>query len=172
MEKIKFRIENRIKQFNIILKSSGEDHISEYSAQCSYYTILSFIPFIILLITMIQYTGITQQNLYGIISKILPENMKEMILGIVQEVYSKSIGTISISLIFTLWSAGKGLFALTKGLQKIYGQKNKIQTNYFYLRIRAIVQTMLFILLIIICLSSGYSPIRYIIVAFAMSPNG
>ena len=99
---------------------------------------------------MIQYTGITQQNLYGIISKILPENMKEMILGIVQEVYSKSLGTISISVIFTLWSAGKGLYAFTKGLQKIYGQKNKIQTNYFYLRIRAIVQTMLFILLIVI----------------------
>ena len=59
----------------------SKDHISESSAQCSYYTILSFIPFIILLITMIQYTGITQQNLYGIISKILPENMKEMILS-------------------------------------------------------------------------------------------
>ncbi len=133
-----------------ILDNCSKDNVSEYSAQCAYYTILSFIPFLIILLTMIQYTGITQQNLYGIISKILPENMKEMILGIVQEVYSKSLGTISISLIFTLWSAGKGLYAFTKGLQKIYGQKNKIQTNYFYLRIRAIVQTMLFILLIVI----------------------
>ena len=52
MEKIKFRIENRIKQFNIILKSSGEDHISEYSAQCSYYTILSFIPFFVNTLTL------------------------------------------------------------------------------------------------------------------------
>ena len=31
------------------------DHISESAAQCSYYTILSFIPFLILLITLIQY---------------------------------------------------------------------------------------------------------------------
>ena len=100
MKKIKFRIENRIKQFNIILKSSGEDHISEYSAQCSYYTILSFIPFLILLITLIQYTNIEQQTLFDVISKIIPSSMNEFVIGIVREVYSKSIGTISISIIF------------------------------------------------------------------------
>ena len=103
MKKIKFRIENRIKQFNIILKSSGEDHISEYSAQCSYYTILSFIPFLILLITLIQYTNIEQQTLFDVISKIIPSSMNEFVIGIVREVYSKSIGTISLSIIFTLW---------------------------------------------------------------------
>ena len=60
-----------------ILDNCSKDNVSEYSAQCAYYTILSFIPFLIILLTIIQYTGITQQNLYGIISKILPENMKE-----------------------------------------------------------------------------------------------
>ena len=80
----------------------SKDHISESSAQCSYYTILSFIPFIILLITMIQYTGIAPQTLFDAISKIIPSSMSEMVLGIVQEVYSKSIGTISVSIIFSL----------------------------------------------------------------------
>ena len=111
MEKLKLRISKRMKQFNVILKNSGDDHISEYSAQCSYYTILSFIPFVILLITLIQYTNIEQQTLFDVISKIIPSSMNEFIIGIVREVYSKSIGTISISIIFTLWSAGKGLFA-------------------------------------------------------------
>ena len=58
-----------MKQFNMFLKISGEDHISEYSAQCSYYTILSFIPFIMLVITLIQYTGIEPQTLFDVISK-------------------------------------------------------------------------------------------------------
>lgn len=88
------------------------DHISESAAQCSYYTILSFIPFLILLITLIQYTGIAPQTLFDAISKIIPSSMSEMVLGIVQEVYSKSIGTISISIIFTIWTAGKGFYAL------------------------------------------------------------
>ena len=67
-------------------KNMKEDHISESSAQCAYYTILSFIPFIMLVITLIQYTGVEPQTLFDVISKIIPSSMSEMILGIVQEV--------------------------------------------------------------------------------------
>lgn len=150
MERLKLKISKRMKQFNIILKNSGEDHISEYSAQCSYYTILSFIPFIILLITLIQYTNIQQQTLFDIISKIIPSSMNEFVLGIVREVYSKSIGTISISIIFTLWSAGKGLFALTKGLHSVYNTDEANGKSVLYLRIMALVETIVFIVLIML----------------------
>lgn len=150
MEKLKSRISKRMKQFNVILKNSGDDHISEYSAQCSYYTILSFIPFVILLITLIQYTNIEQQTLFDVISKIIPSSMNEFIIGIVREVYSKSIGTISISIIFTLWSAGKGLFALTKGLHSVYNTDEDKEKSVLYLRIMALVETIVFIVLIMI----------------------
>lgn len=128
----------------------SKDHISESSAQCSYYTILSFIPFIILLITLIQYTNIQQQTLFDAISKIIPSSMNEFVLGIVREVYSKSIGTISISLIFTLWSAGKGLFALTKGLHSVYNTDEDNEKSILYLRIMALIDTVIFIVLIML----------------------
>ena len=131
----------------------SKDHISESSAQCSYYTILSFIPFIILLITMIQYTGIAPQTLFDAISKIIPSSMSEMVLGIVQEVYSKSIGTISVSIIFTIWAAGKGLYALTSGLHGVYETGSKKVTSYIYLRIKALLETIMFIFLIVIGLT-------------------
>lgn len=150
MEKLKLKISKRMKQFNVILKNSGDDHISEYSAQCSYYTILSFIPFVILLITLIQYTNIEQQTLFDVISKIIPSSMNEFVIGIVREVYSKSIGTISISIIFTLWSAGKGLFALTKGLHSVYNTDEDKEKSVLYLRIMALVETIVFIVLIMI----------------------
>ena len=89
-----------------VFKLMEDDHVGAYSAQCAYYTILSFIPFIILVITLIQYTGIQPQTLFEAITKIVPESMNDMVLGVVEEVYSKSIGTISISIIFTIWSAG------------------------------------------------------------------
>ena len=150
MEKIKLEISKRMKQFNMILKNSGDDHISEYSAQCSYYTILSFIPFVILLITLIQYTNIQQQTLFDVISKIIPSSMNEFVIGIVREVYSKSIGTISISIIFTLWSAGKGLFALTKGLHSVYNTGEDSEKSVIYLRIMALIETVVFIVLIML----------------------
>ena len=131
-----------------------EDYISESSAQCSYYTILSFIPFIILVITLIQYTNIEPQTLFDAISKFIPSSMNEIVLNVVQEVYSKSIGTVSISIIFTIWAASKGLFALTKGLQLIYNTDNKSDTSYIYLRIKGILQTIIFIVLIVIGLTA------------------
>jgi YihY family inner membrane protein len=134
-------------------KNMKEDHISESSAQCAYYTILSFIPFIMLVITLIQYTRVEPQTLFDVISKIIPSSMSEMILGIVQEVYSKSIGTISISVIFTIWAAGKGLYALTKGLQIVYNTDDKEETSYLYTRVKAVIETIVFIVLIVMGLT-------------------
>ena len=151
MKKINFKKIYKI--IEKLFKNMGEDLVSEYSAQCSYYTILSFIPFIILVLTMIQYTGVGPQALFNAISKIIPSSMNEIILDIVQEVYSKSIGTISISIIFTIWSAGKGLFALNKGLQSVYNTNNKESASYIYLRVKAIIETIMFIILIVLCLT-------------------
>ena len=147
MNKTKFQ--NIYKKIEKLSENMGRDHISESAAQCSYYTILSFIPFTILLITLIQYTGIEPQTLFNVISKIIPSSMSEMILGIVQEVYSKSLGTVSISIIFTIWAAGKGLYALTAGLQTVYGTKTQKETSYILLRIKVIFETLLFIILIV-----------------------
>ena len=119
------KIKDKYEILKKLSENMSKDHISESAAQCSYYTILSFIPFLILLITLIQYTGIEPQTLFNVISKIVPSSMREMVLGIVQEVYSKSIGTISVSIIFTILSAGKGFYALTNGLQVLYNSNNK-----------------------------------------------
>ena len=40
--------EKVLEKTKIILKNMTEDHISESAAQCAYYVILSFIPFLIL----------------------------------------------------------------------------------------------------------------------------
>ena len=145
MEKIK----KWYKEIAKLLYNIKVDRIGECSAQCAYYTILSFIPFIILLITLIQYTNIQPQTLFEAISKIIPSGMNEFVLNIVQEVYSKSIGTVSISIIFTIWAAGKGLFALTKGLQVVYKTNDKKQSSYIYLRLNVLLETVLFIILIV-----------------------
>ena len=148
MKKINFK-----EKYKLIQKLSAnmkKDHVSECSAECSYYTILSFIPFIILLITLIQYTNIAPQTLFEAISRIIPSSMNEMVLGIVQEAYSKSLGTVSISIIFTIWVAGRGLFALTKGLQFVYHVDSEEKASYIYLRVKSIIETIIFIILIVV----------------------
>ena len=74
----------------------------------------------------------------------------EVIMNIIREVYSKSLGTITISVIFTLWSAGKGFLALCKGLESVF--KTSYKKKFIYFRIRATIFTIIFIILIILVL--------------------
>ena len=134
------------KGFSIIEKS----YISEYAAQCSFFIILSFIPFVILLLTLIQYLGLNKETLFTIISSIIPNSINTTVLDIIQEIHSKSISTIPISIVFIIWSSGRGFFALCKGLNSIYQVQKKY--NYFSLKARSIVCTIGFILIIILTL--------------------
>ena len=131
----------------LFLKKLDSHHISEYTAQCAYYTILSFIPFIMLIVTLIQYTTISQESLFSIIQNVMPETMSETTMGIIQEVYSKSVGTVSISAIFVLWSAKRGFYALSKGLHKIY--ETDKENNFLRMQIKSLILTVFFVLAII-----------------------
>lgn len=144
------KLKSKLLSIQTILDNMEKDHISEFSAQCAYYVMLSFIPFVILLLTLIQYINIEQQQLFDIISRIIPSSMNEMVIGIVREVYSKSVGTVSISLIFTLLSADKGLFALIKGLHLVYNYSDRKRKSILYLKLTSIIKTMVFIILVAI----------------------
>ena len=148
-DKISIFMEDLWRDFKKILKNIEEDHISESSAQCAFYIMLSFVPFLILFLTLLQYTSISADDLFTIISELVPENMNSFVLGIVKEIYSKSIGTISISLVFTLYASAKGLYALIKGLHKIYNFSDSRKRSFIYLRLISLVKTLVFILLII-----------------------
>ena len=140
---------DKVKRF---LNNIQKDHVSEYTAQCAYYTILAFIPFIILLMSLVQYINIDKETLLNIVGNIIPTSMNDRVISIIQEVYSKSIGTISVSAIFVFWSAGNGFFALNKGLHAVYEIPN--EKNYFYLRFKSIIFTIIFIILIVVTLIS------------------
>lgn len=135
-----------VKWVNDFFKKLGDDHVSEYTAQCAYYTFLSFIPFIILLLSLVKYMNIDKDTLAYIFEAILPGVMKNSVLDVIQEVYSKSIEVISISAIFMLWSASKSFFALYKGLSSLY---NKQGENYILLLIKGVIGAVIALLLII-----------------------
>ena len=133
-----------------LIEKIKNNHIGEYTAQCAYFTMLAFIPLLMLIITLTKYVGITQDSLFYILNQVMPNNiLNDGILGIVKEVYSKSLGTITISAVFVLWSAGKGFFALCKGLNAA-DEINNI--NIVKHRIRSLLLTLIFIVLTVLTL--------------------
>lgn len=136
----------------ILLGKLQKNHIDEYTAQCAYFTLLAFIPLIMLILTLTKYIGIDQSTLFFIIESIAPSSntLNSSVLDIIKEVYSKSVGTITISAIFVLWSAGKGFLALCKGLNAAYEVRPK--KKFMYFRIKATICTIIFIVLIVLTL--------------------
>lgn len=128
----------------------NDDHLGAYSSQSAYFIILSFIPFLLLLMTLIRYLPITEELITTEIIQGLPGNIQPFLQGIVQEVYAKTSAVLPITAILALWSAGKGFQALTNGLNVINGVQET--RNYFYMRIRSILYTIVFILSIVLTL--------------------
>lgn len=132
---------------NDILKQLEKHHVNEYAVQCAYYIILSFIPFLILLFSLIQFTNIGQDVIFFLAEDIFPGTMNEFIEGIIREASFKSVGTLSISVVFLIWSAGKGFFALCKGFHYIY--ETPKEYNYWFLKFKSIVCIIIFIVMIV-----------------------
>ena len=73
--------------------------------------------------------------------------MQDFMVGIVNEVYNQSKTVIPITAIVALWSAGKGVLAVSTGLNCAYELRET--RNYVFLRIRASIYTILFIAAIV-----------------------
>lgn len=130
------------------MKSDMErSHVGAYAAQSAYFIILSFLPLIILLLSMIQFTGIGKADLYHLIQEIVPLGFQSWLFGIIDEMYSRTVATVSISALVTVWSAGKSFMALNRGMNAICRVEKK--PNYIQMRLRGAVFAFLFVLLIV-----------------------
>ena len=125
-------------------------HVGAYAAQAAYLLMLCMIPIILLLLTLVQFTPVTKADVMTAVIKVFPSSVDSMITSIVNQVYNQSTGIIPITLIVALWSAGKGVLSITTGLNSIYGCPET--RNYFFLRIRATLYTVMFVVVILLLL--------------------
>jgi len=142
------KIINRIKFY---IKDIDISYIDEHAAGCAYYTILAFIPLLLLILTLTKYIGIDENLFITILGRMIPSDiLNDAVISIVREVQSKSVGTITISAFVTLWSAGRGFFALCKGLSAAYEVETK--NEYIRFKLRALSSTVIFIVAVILSL--------------------
>lgn len=133
-----------------ILDRAAQSHVGAYAAQSAFFFVLSLIPIILLLMTMVQYTPLIRGDVMTAVTEVFPKTVTPFLISIINEVYSQSTAIIPVTILVALWSAGRGVLAITSGLNCIY--QSKETRNYFYLRLRASVYTVLFLLVIISCL--------------------
>ena len=144
------KIKKAVKFIQGFAVNLSEKHMSAYAAQAAYFIILSFIPFMLLLMTSIKYTPLTREEVINVVMQVFPENFEGFIRGIVGEVYAKYLGVVPISALIALWSAGKGIQALTNGFNTIYQVQET--RNFIVTRIRSVIYTLIFVIAIVLTL--------------------
>ena len=142
-------IKSIINSLKLIITKIKDDNISAFSAQAALFIIVSFFPFTMLLLSLLQYTPLPSSTLMTIFNQALPTGINSMVISIIDEIYRSSLSAtlISVTAITTLWSAGKGFIAIIRGLNSVYEIKES--RNYFFLRITATIYTLVFAIMII-----------------------
>lgn len=132
----------------MFIKKIGEDDIFALGAQLAYYMILSFIPFLMFLMTLIGFSHLNSDYVLHLLSNVMPTAAYDLIQSTVVEVVEgEQTGLLWISIGLSVWVSSSGFKAVIKGLNKAYGVKET--RSYIRLKLTAIIYTIFLALLVV-----------------------
>ena len=126
------------------------DHVSAYAAQMAYFVVLSFIPFVLFMTTIVRYTPLTYGIMREVILGFVPRSLQSLVLDVIAEVYGRSNAILPVSALVALWTAGKSVQSMINGLNTIYHVKET--RNWLMSRIYSVFYMVLFVVAIVISL--------------------
>jgi membrane protein len=127
-----------------------EDTVFSGAAALAYYWMLAIFPAAIFLLSLLPFLPIPdlQQSLTDVVRQAIPGQASQLLLGVITDVTSnRRGGMLSFGLLFTLWSASTGLYALMQQLNITYNVKET--RNFLELRATAILLMLLCFILIV-----------------------
>ncbi len=119
-----------------VIRLFREAQVGAFAAQAAFFVLLSAMPFLVFLTAVLHYVPWTEGDLL----RILPTALGTELLRILPDA-SPTVAVISLSAVTALWSASRGIVALTRGLNRMYGRNET--RNYFLLRFFALAETLI-----------------------------
>lgn len=128
------------RKLNMFMRVCRDNKIDIYAACASFYIFLSFIPFLVVLLSAIPLLPFSQLDFEAAIVKIVPNEYKSIIMFITSDLYEHNTGTFSLSIIATVWASSRGVLGIKRGLNTI----NKIAEvkNVLVMRVISMVYTL------------------------------
>lgn len=133
-----------IKRFNCKLR---HDDVSAYASSIAFFLFLSLIPLLILICFLLPYTPFSEADLMIACMNLVPKQMNPWMIGLISQVYDKPRGILPITFLITIWSAGKGMLALMRALNRINDVVE--ERGYFKLRIISSFYTIIILVILV-----------------------
>ena len=102
MKKIMGELYAQIKDFTGNMK---RENLSSFASGAAFFIFVSLVPILLVICTIIPYTPLTQENLIKILTELTPNRMDAIVVSIIEDVYVRSAGVLSVAVVLTLWSA-------------------------------------------------------------------
>ena len=77
---------------------------------------------------------------------VIPKQMNPWIIGLISQIYNRPKGVLPVTVLVTIWSAGKGMLALMRALNRI----NDVMEERGYFRLRAISSFYTIVILLVL----------------------
>ena len=123
-----------------------------YAANASFFMVLAVFPGLLLLLGLLRYTPLEVERLGEMLAGFLPEALAEGTEELILLTYDNTSGfTLGLSVVTTLWSAGRGIYGMIAGLNAVYELEET--RGYVQIRILSVIYTFAFLLVLILTLS-------------------
>lgn len=168
-----YKIKQIYRKLPLILRKIKAMQIPTHASHACYFIVLAAFPALLLMVSILRYTSLEASDLMALLEGGLPDALEPYLWQIISDAFGKSsIGILSLSAVLTLWSAGKGMHGLLKGLNSVYDVQEK--RSWLRIRLTSVFYTMLFILVLLLTaalhvfgdtigswLRSGTNPVMY-----------
>ncbi len=133
-------------------RSIGELHISFHAAHAGYFIVLAVFPGLVLILSLLRYTGLRVETLTDMLSGILPAALLPAAERLIVSTYtSSSHAVVGLSALTALWSASRGIFGLLTGLNAVYHVSEG--RGYWYTRGISVIYTFFFLVVVLLTLA-------------------
>ena len=78
-----------ISMIGSVIDKAQKDHVTAFSAQAAFFTILSFFPFMIVLLSLTRYFPITPNDMIELVRTYLPPKYSGMVVPIIRSLNGK-----------------------------------------------------------------------------------
>ena len=133
------------------VRTISDLHVPLYAANAGFFIILAIFPALVLLLSILRYTGLEVQGLVEVFDSFIPDALMVTVGNLVVSTYENSSGAlVGLSAVTALWSASRGVYGLLTGLNAIYGVSE--DRGFFYTRFISVLYTFLFLLVLLLTL--------------------
>ncbi|MDS9473340.1 YihY/virulence factor BrkB family protein [Sporosarcina pasteurii] len=125
--------------------------VTGLASQLAFFFLLSLFPLLIFMITLLPYLNLDQSEIFLFIRDYAPVSVATLIEKTLGEILNnRNGGLLSFGILATIWSASKGMNALTKALNRSYFQEES--RSFIIARGMSVVFTIMLIAVLVVAL--------------------